>query len=98
MTNLRSTGPAHDDILRMQAYLQGLAAQGLVALDDTNLGLKTSRDGRALGATGVSEPTLFVAGPLARGTFGELMGLPAVSIYARFIADEIVEAVRGSEK
>ena len=85
-----ATGPAHGDILRAQPYLRELAEAGLVALDQTGLGLRTSRQGRAIGLTGQPEPTLFVAGPLARGTFGELMGLPQVSTYARFIADELL--------
>ncbi len=78
-----ATGPAHGDILRAQPWLAGH-----VALCETGLGLKTSREGRAIGPQGEAE-TLFVAGPLARGTFGELMGLPAVSLYARFVAEQI---------
>ena len=83
-----ATGPAHGDILRLQPYLRELAEGGYVALDALGLGLHTSRNGRAIGVSGRPEPTLFIAGPLARGTFGELMGLPQVSNYALFIAEE----------
>lgn len=88
-----ATGPAHGDILRAQPYLEGLARQGAVALDSTGLGLRTSWEGRAIGSTGLSEGTLFIAGPLARGTFGELMGLPQVSNYACFIANQVLAAL-----
>jgi uncharacterized NAD(P)/FAD-binding protein YdhS len=91
-----ATGPAHGDILRAQPYLRELAEAGLVALDATGLGLRTSRQGRAIGLSGQPEPTLFVAGPLARGTFGELMGLPQVATYARFIADELLAELSGA--
>lgn len=90
---LVATGPAHGDILRTQSYLAGLSGAGAVALDATGLGLRTSRDGRAIGASGTAERSLFVAGPLARGTFGELMGMPEVSDYALFIAREIERAL-----
>ena len=83
-----ATGPAHRDILRLQPYLRELADSGFVALDALGLGLHTSHNGRAIGISGRPEPTLFIAGPLARGTFGELIGLPQVSNYALFIAEE----------
>ena len=90
---LVATGPAHGDVLEAQSYLKALAQKGFVALDATGLGLMTSRTGRAIGASGQAEPTLFVAGPLARGTFGELMGLPQVSFYAEFIAEKVLKSV-----
>ncbi|RBP18143.1 putative NAD(P)/FAD-binding protein YdhS [Roseiarcus fermentans] len=86
-----ATGPSHREILQAQPYLRALAEQGHVALDEIGLGLEVSRKGRAVGASGRAEPTLLVAGPLARGTFGELMGLPEVSDYARFIAEQAFE-------
>jgi uncharacterized NAD(P)/FAD-binding protein YdhS len=87
-----ATGPAHADTFAAQPYLARLREGASVQLDETGLGLKTSRGGLAIGADGREQPALFVAGPLARGTFGELMGLPAVSVYARFIAERILAA------
>ena len=64
-----------------------------MAIDAIGLGLRTSPNGRAISAAGYVEATLFVAGPLARGEFGELMGLPEVSVYARFIVDQLIQAL-----
>ena len=88
----------YGDILRLQPYLSELADGGFVALDALGLGLHTSRNGRAIGVSGRPEPTLFVAGPLARGTFGELMGLPQVSNYALFIAEEARAELSGLQE
>ena len=89
-----AVGPAHRDILASQPFLAELAATGALALDATELGLRTSREGRAVNAEGNADPSLFIAGPLARGTFGELMGLPQVSVYAQFIASEVAAALK----
>lgn len=86
-----TTGPAHHAILKTEPYLADLAANGHIAPDTVGLGIATSQTGRAIGADGEADPSLFIAGPLARGTFGELMGLPQVTDYARFIATEIAE-------
>ncbi len=89
---LLATGPA-SDILGSQPFLSELAAAGALCPDPSGLGLATSLRGRAIGADGAPDPTLFVAGPLARGAFGELMGLPNVALYARFLAGEIAAAL-----
>jgi uncharacterized NAD(P)/FAD-binding protein YdhS len=93
-----AVGPAHQDILRSQAFLAELGEAGIAATDATKLGLWTTREGRAIGADGAPNPTLFIAGPLARGAFGELMGLPQVSVYAQFIANQIVSALSVLER
>lgn len=84
-----ATGPAHGKVIDSQPYLTDLRDAGWLRADPTALGLATSRTGRAIAADGRPVDTLFVAGPLARGTFGELMGLPQVSDYALFIADQL---------
>jgi uncharacterized NAD(P)/FAD-binding protein YdhS len=84
-----AVGPTHRDNLRSKPFLAELDQARAVTLDATELGLWTSEQGQAIGADGVADPTLFVAGPLARGTFGELMGLPQVSTYAQFVAERI---------
>lgn len=84
-----TTGPAHKSIIAQQPYLQSLNGLGLVCLDDTALGLACASNARALDLWGASVPGLYIAGPLARGTFGELMGLPQVNEQAVLVANEI---------
>jgi len=86
-----TTGPAHTGILSSQDWLADLASKGWLRLDSVGLGLACDEASRAIGTSGVAERSLIVAGPLARGTFGELMGLPQVNDHAIFIADEIAE-------
>lgn len=86
-----TTGPAHEQVLQSQSYLAGLAHDGWLVPDAVGLGIACDRQGHALSQHGSATQSLFIAGPLARGTFGELMGLPQVSDYARRIAATIVD-------
>lgn len=84
-----TTGPAHGAIFDSQSYLSGLAEQGVVTRDPTGLGIACDENSRVLDRDGRAIPGLYVAGPLARGTFGELMGLPQVSEHAAAVATEV---------
>ncbi|MDH6264830.1 putative NAD(P)/FAD-binding protein YdhS [Rhizobium sp. SG_E_25_P2] len=84
-----ATGPAHGSVLSSQPYLDGLAGAGHIRLDPVGLGLDCDQRSRLIGANGEVQPGLFVAGPLARGAFGELMGLPQVTLHARDVAFEV---------
>jgi len=92
-TVIVTTGPAHGSILQSQPLLASLAAKGRLALCPTGLGLLCDRESRALATTGGADDTLLIAGPLARGTFGELMGLPQVSEHALFIAGKAANLI-----
>ncbi|WP_221974331.1 FAD/NAD(P)-binding protein [Rhizobium leguminosarum] len=91
-----TTGPAHGGILDTQPWLAALAANGHLALDPTGLGLACTERSEAIGPSGKVDPSLLISGPLARGTFGELMGLPQVTEHAFFVAGEIAEKLRTS--
>lgn len=86
-----TTGPAHGSVIVTEPHLASLAQCGLIVRDDAGLGIACDRRGHAFDDEGRAVANLLVAGPLARGTFGELMGLPQVSDYAVQIA---VEAAR----
>jgi uncharacterized NAD(P)/FAD-binding protein YdhS len=82
-----ATGPAHDTAIAANPALASLALAGLIRPDAVGLGLDTDASNRAIGAGGVALSTLLVAGPLARGQVGELMGLPQVSDHAAQVAE-----------
>jgi uncharacterized NAD(P)/FAD-binding protein YdhS len=84
-----TTGPAHADILRTNTAIAALGKFGLVRLDPIGLGLETDLQGRAVGTSGRPTDSIFVSGPLARGSVGELMGIPEVTAHAERIAAEI---------
>lgn len=88
-----TTGPAHGDVLEGQAFLQTLKAEGILKACPTGLGIACDRQSHAIAANGEASPDILIAGPLARGTFGELMGLPQVTEHAVFVADRIAQLV-----
>jgi uncharacterized NAD(P)/FAD-binding protein YdhS len=88
-----TTGPAHGSALTVNPALAALARQGLLAPDEVGLGLEVDEASRAIGPTGAACPTLFIAGPLARGRFGELMGLPQVSDHAEAVARTVAASL-----
>ena len=83
---VNTTGPAHRSVVEREP-IRSLHEAGLVALDRVGLGLLVDAEHRALRPDGSVVPGLFIAGPLARGTFGELMGLPQVTVHAELVAD-----------
>jgi uncharacterized NAD(P)/FAD-binding protein YdhS len=92
-----TTGPAHHNILSTQPYLAALKAVGRIRADHLGLGLAIDGESRALDARGTTaDETLFVAGPLARGRFGELMGLPQVAEHALNVAERVLRLSRES--
>lgn len=93
-----TTGPGHKAILGSQAWLADMAQAGHIALDRVGLGLACSPQSQAMGEDGRVSSSLYVSGPLARGTFGELMGMPEISEHAVFVAKEIVEVLKQRAK
>ena len=93
-----ATGPSHGDVLRTQPFGRELAEAGALTLDPTGLGLDVNLESNALDVGGEADPTLFVAGPLARGAFGELMGLPQVALHAQFVADRVAKALASNAR
>ena len=91
------TGPDHAAITRTNVVLASLAGAGLIVADKFGLGVETDAAARAVGADGLASETIFVAGPLARASLGELMGLPQVSLHAAYVANQISSAILGAQ-
>lgn len=93
-----TTGPGHGGVARTNPLLRSLAASGDLQPDPLGLGLMTSLDSQAVGRDGRPRDALFVAGPLARATFGELMGLPEVTFSAEGVAERIARLAELAER
>jgi uncharacterized NAD(P)/FAD-binding protein YdhS len=90
-----ATGPAHGAVITSSTFLSDLADLRLLQADPLGLGLFTAPNGHAIPASGTPDGTILVAGPLARGTVGELMGVPEVIAWAEHIAGEAARQIRG---
>lgn len=89
-----TTGPNHADVARSNPVLRGLGAEGLLCPDPLGLGIHVADDCHAVGADGNPSETLLVAGPLARGHVGELMGIPEVTRHGERVARTIARRIK----
>lgn len=85
-----TTGPAHGALLESDALLKQLATEGLIQPDPLALGIWVDARSRPINRLGQSHAHLYVAGPAARGHFGELMGLPQVAQHAESLAQQLL--------
>ena len=92
-----TTGPAHGGILAGSPVLSSLAETGLIRADPLHLGLDVAQGCHAVGKGGTIQPDLLVAGPLARGHVGELMGIPEVTAHAQQVADRLAQLLGARE-
>jgi len=83
---INCTGPDHARVIETNPALASLARAGLIQPDPHRLGIDTNHSAQVLTPAGQPVPNLFVAGPLARASFGELMGLPQVTEHAALVA------------
>ncbi|WP_170293971.1 FAD/NAD(P)-binding protein [Paracoccus limosus] len=87
-----TTGPAQDRCIAASPALGALARLGLIAPCPLGLGLATTASCKALDAEGRASDRILIAGPLARGHLGELVGAPECAAQAKDIAREIARA------
>ena len=88
-----ATGPAHDTLIEQTPALASLAAAGRLEADPLGLGIAVDPQSRVLDRAGNPDDRLWVAGPLARERFGELMGLPQVLTHAENVARSLADRI-----
>jgi uncharacterized NAD(P)/FAD-binding protein YdhS len=86
---INCTGPGHRSVTATHPVLQNLAQGGALQSDPARLGIFVDKASRVIRADGIAHKNLFVAGPLARGTHGELMGIPQVNLQPRAVAHSL---------
>ena len=84
-----ATGPAQDLAIAGNPALAALYRLGRIAPDPLGLGLWSTPEGQARRPDGSRDPFIRIAGPIARGAVGELMGVPEVTAWAEMLADGI---------
>jgi uncharacterized NAD(P)/FAD-binding protein YdhS len=92
-----ATGPGHASVVQTNPLLAGLAADGVVRSDAFHLGIDVDTDGHAISSSGKADERVFVAGPLARGTFGELMGISDLTDNAEKLARRLAHELTASK-
>ena len=88
-----TTGPAHAGLIDGHPFLRDLARQELIRTDALGLGIDVDADSRATCPRHDGGLPIFVAGPAARGYFGELMGLPQVADHAAAVAARVLNGL-----
>lgn len=88
-----TTGPAQGRSIDANPALAALFRLGLIAPDPLGLGLAVTASCRAQDGQGGESRRILVAGPLARGHLGELVGAPECAEHARKLAQDIAQRV-----
>jgi uncharacterized NAD(P)/FAD-binding protein YdhS len=78
-TVVNCTGPVHRPDAVGNPFLDDAVARGLIRPDAFGFGIDVDGTGAALGGDNVRNDRLFVAGPLARGYFGDVIGVPQIT-------------------
>jgi uncharacterized NAD(P)/FAD-binding protein YdhS len=88
-----ATGVGQNRVFETSALLQGLKESGRARPDSLRLGIDVNARSQALRANGEPNENLYVAGPLARAFFGELMGANQILNHAHDLARSIASRI-----
>ena len=88
---INATGPAARLTASRSGLLQNLLRRGLVAPDDTDMGVRVDPDHTVVTAEGARSLLLFALGPLLRGTLWETVAVPELRVQARRVAETLLD-------
>src|SRR5580704_7228100 len=88
---INATGPVTKLSASRSLLLQNLLRRGLVAPDDTDMGIRIDPDHTILSGDGERSPLLLALGPLLRGTYWETIAVPELRGQARRVAETLLE-------
>jgi uncharacterized NAD(P)/FAD-binding protein YdhS len=88
---INATGPTSKLTASRSLLLQNLLRRGLVAPDDTDMGLRVDPDHTVLLRDGERSRQLLAVGPLLRGTLWETIAVPELRAQAKRAAETLLE-------
>ncbi len=87
---INATGPATKLTTSPSALLQNLLRRGLIAPDDTDMGVRIDPDHTVITREGQRSHVLLALGPLLRGTLWETIAVPELRVQARRTAETLL--------
>ncbi|MBT3535952.1 MAG: SidA/IucD/PvdA family monooxygenase, partial [Rhodospirillaceae bacterium] len=91
------TGPIHRPDATGNAFLQDVVHKGFARSDAYGLGMDVDNVGRAIGANDLPSKGLYVVGPLTRGYFGDVIGVPQITAQLHTILPALLGELAGTE-
>jgi uncharacterized NAD(P)/FAD-binding protein YdhS len=89
---INATGPSTRFTATRSLLLQNLLRRGVVAPDDTDMGVRVDPDHTVLNGAGERSPSLLALGPMLRGTYWETIAVPELRTQARRVAETVLGA------
>ncbi len=88
---INATGPVTKLSASRSLLLQNLLRRGLVAPDDTDMGIRVDPDHTIISGDGERSRLLLALGPLLRGTLWETIAVPELRAQAKRVAETLLE-------
>ncbi|MET0451264.1 MAG: FAD/NAD(P)-binding protein [Mycobacterium sp.] len=95
---INATGPSTRFTATRSTLLQNLLRRGLIAPDDTDMGVRVDSDHTVLTGGGDRSPWLLAIGPILRGTYWETIAVPELRVQARRVAETLLGAAHVPEE